>query len=107
MDEIIGGWSVELFNRLRVALAMRWLADIMIFFGAILLTLGTDLVIATAGTASTVGGPLGVIASLIGVALLTAGILNHYRLTLALRFESDADGRETASKREKPEVRRR
>ncbi|MGH8011096.1 MAG: hypothetical protein ACREQ4_01190 [Candidatus Binataceae bacterium] len=86
---------------------MRWLADIMIFFGAILLTVGTDLVIATAGTPSTVGGPLGVIASLIGVALLTAGILNHYRLTLALRFVQGAEGKEKVSKREGSEVRRR
>lgn len=61
---------------------MRFFADILVFFGAILLTLGTDLEIQTAGQAgAAVGGVLGVIASLIGVAFLTTGILNHCRLS--------------------------
>ena len=61
---------------------MRFLSDILIFFGAILLTFGTDLEIQTSGQSlNSVGGLLGAIASLIGVSLLTAGILNHYRLT--------------------------
>lgn len=67
---------------------MRLLADILIFLGAIFLTLGTDLVIATAGTQSAVGGPLGVIASLIGAALLTTGILNHLRLSRTQHAEA-------------------
>jgi uncharacterized membrane protein YidH (DUF202 family) len=87
---------------------MRWVADIMVFFGAILLTFGSDLVIATSGTPSAVGAPLGVICSLIGVALLTAGILNHQRMTRELRFKQDGDdSREVTSKRDKPEMRRR
>lgn len=64
---------------------MRLLFDTMIFLGALLLAFGTDLVIATSGEPSTLGGPLGVIASLIGTALLTAGILNHCRMTRQLR----------------------
>lgn len=60
---------------------MRLLFDSMIFLGALLLAFGTDLVIATSGEASTLGGPLGVVASLLGTALLTAGILNHCRMT--------------------------
>jgi hypothetical protein len=64
-----------------VASTMRLLFDSMIFLGALLLAFGTDLVIATSGEPSTLGGPLGVIASLLGTALLTAGILNHCRMT--------------------------
>jgi hypothetical protein len=61
---------------------MRFFSDILVFFGAIILTFGTDLVVETGGQAmASVGGLLGVIASMIGVALLTAGILNHYRLS--------------------------
>jgi hypothetical protein len=61
---------------------MRFLSDILIFVGAIALTFGTDLVIETAGqNLNSVGGLLGVIASLIGVAFLTTGLLNHYRLS--------------------------
>jgi hypothetical protein len=56
--------------------------DGLIFVGGILLALGTDLVISTAGVPmlSTLGGPLGVIASMVGAGLLTAGILIHRRL---------------------------
>jgi hypothetical protein len=61
---------------------MRFFADILVFLGAILLTFGTDLEIQTSGQSlNSVGGLLGVLASLVGVALLTTGILNHYRLT--------------------------
>ncbi|HKV55949.1 MAG TPA: hypothetical protein VJN94_15055 [Candidatus Binataceae bacterium] len=61
---------------------MRLLSDILVFFGAIILTFGSDLVIETAGqNMSSVGGLLGVVASLIGVAFLTTGLLNHHRLT--------------------------
>lgn len=67
---------------------MRLLADILILLGAPLLTLGLDLVIV--GRDSPVGGPLGVFASLIGVMLLTSGILQHYRLTLRARDGADA-----------------
>ena len=67
---------------------MRLLADILILLGAPILTLGLDLVIV--GRDSPVGGPLGVIASLIGAMLLTAGILQHHRLTLRTRDGADA-----------------
>jgi hypothetical protein len=57
---------------------MKLLADLMVFFGAILLTAGTDLVIETAGQdLASLGGLLGVLLSVIGVSLLTAGILSH------------------------------
>ncbi len=61
---------------------MRFFADILVFVGAILLTLGTDLEIQTSGQSlNSVGGLLGVIASLVGVAFFTTGILNHCRLS--------------------------
>jgi hypothetical protein len=61
---------------------MRFFADILVFLGAILLTFGTDLELQTSGQSlNSVGGLLGVIASLIGTAFLTTGILNHYRLS--------------------------
>jgi hypothetical protein len=61
---------------------MRMFSDVMIFFGAIILTLGSDLVVETAGqNLASVGGLLGTLLSLIGVSLLTTGILSHIRLT--------------------------
>jgi hypothetical protein len=61
---------------------MKLISDLLIFFGAILLTLGTDLVIETAGqNLASVGGLLGVLVSLLGVSLLTAGLLSHWRLS--------------------------
>ncbi len=57
--------------------------DALIFVGAILLAVGTDLVISTAGVPmlSTLGGPLGVIASMAGAGMLTSGILIHRGLS--------------------------
>ena len=61
---------------------MRLFADILILAGAILLTFGTDLIIETAGhDLASLGGLLGLMASIVGVALLVTGILNHSRLT--------------------------
>ena len=61
---------------------MRFFSDLLVFFGGILLTLGTDLVLETAGqNLASVGGLLGLIASLIGTSLLVSGLLNHYRLS--------------------------
>ena len=61
---------------------MRIIADLMIFFGVVLLTAGTDLVIQTAGqNLASVGGLLGTLLSIIGASLLTAGILNHRGIT--------------------------
>jgi hypothetical protein len=61
---------------------MRLFSDLLIFFGAILLTFGTDLIIETAGqNLASVGGLLGLLASLIGVSLFTTGVLSHVRLT--------------------------
>ncbi|HZO81423.1 MAG TPA: hypothetical protein VFB33_06975 [Candidatus Binataceae bacterium] len=54
---------------------MSLAADLMILIGAILLTIGTDLVINTASTQSTIGAPLGVIISVLGTTLLTSGVL--------------------------------
>lgn len=61
---------------------MRLFSDLLIFFGAILLTFGTDLIIETAGqNLASVGGLLGLLASLIGVSILTTGLLSHFRLS--------------------------
>jgi hypothetical protein len=61
---------------------MRLFSDILIFFGAILLTAGTDLVIETAGqNMASIGGLLGTLLSVIGVSLLTSGLLSHSRLS--------------------------
>jgi hypothetical protein len=73
---------------------MRIVADILILLGAPILTLGFDLVIV--GRDSPVGGPLGVIASLIGSMLLTGGILQHYRLAVRARSE-DRKGEDVAT----------
>jgi hypothetical protein len=73
--------GIAIQQRLRYGDRPRF-PDGLIFVGAILLALGTDLVISTAGVPmlSTLGGPLGVIASMVGAGLLTTGILMHYRL---------------------------
>lgn len=57
------------------------LADVLIFVGAIILIAGINLVISTAGVSMmrTLGGPLGVIGSVIGTALATTGILKQRR----------------------------
>jgi hypothetical protein len=61
---------------------MRFFSDVLVFLGAILLTFGTDLVVETAGqNLASVGGLLGVIASLLGTALLITGLLTHHRLS--------------------------
>jgi hypothetical protein len=71
---------------------MRVISDILIFFGAILLTLGTDLVVETAGqNLTSVGGLLGVLVSVIGVSLLTTGLLSHWRISR----EADQDDNST------------
>ena len=89
---------------------MRFFADLLVFVGAILLTLGTDLVIIAAGVPAeaTIRQSIGVIgaaASLIGVALLTTGILNHCRLSRV--NESEEAAGLAAEGREKPSDRRR
>ena len=83
---------------------MKILADLMVFFGAILLTAGTDLVIETAGQdLASLGGLLGVLLSMIGVSILVAGILNQRGLAQRAReqaLENDQDGvRGNADKR--------
>ena len=72
---------------------MKLIADLMVFIGAILLTAGTDLVVETAGqNLSNVGGLLGVLVSVVGVSLLTAGILSHRGLGQRAREqEREAD----------------
>jgi hypothetical protein len=72
---------------------MRLVSDFMIFFGAILLTVGTDLVVETAGQQlASVGGLLGTLASIIGVSLLTGGLLSHARLSREGGNEAAAAG---------------
>ena len=83
---------------------MKLIADLMVFFGAILLTAGTDLVIETAGQdLASVGGLLGTLLSVIGVSLFTAGILSHRGIAQRTREqeqENDQDsGRGKADKR--------
>jgi hypothetical protein len=81
---------------------MKLVADLMIFFGAILLTAGTDLVIETAGQAlGSVGGLLGVITSVIGVSILTAGILSHRGMALRAREDAGNDADSVRSKSDK------
>jgi hypothetical protein len=82
---------------------MKLLADIMVFIGAILLTAGTDLVIETAGQdLASVGGLLGVLLSVIGVSILTAGILNHRGIAQRARDQAlDTDGDGGRSKSDK------
>ncbi len=75
---------------------MKVLADLMVFFGAILLTAGTDLVIETAGQdMASLGGLLGILLSVIGVSIFVAGLLNHRGLAqraLDKAMDNDADG---------------
>ena len=81
---------------------MKLVSDLMIFFGAILLTAGTDLVIETAGQAlGSVGGLLGVITSVIGVSILTAGILSHRGMTQRAREDAINDADSARSKSDK------
>jgi hypothetical protein len=89
---------------------MRFFADLLVFVGAITLTLGTDLVIIAAGVPAeaTIRQSIAVIgatASLIGVALLTTGILNHCRLSRV--NESEEAARLAAEGRGKPGDRQR
>jgi hypothetical protein len=58
---------------------MSMAADLMIVFGAILLTLGTDLVISSAAVPAALGAPLGVFISLIGTTLLVCGLVLNRR----------------------------
>ena len=75
---------------------MRLFSDILIFFGAILLTAGTDLVVETAGQdMGSMGGLLGTLLSVIGVSLLTSGLLSHSRLS---RDGDDADDQKPAAR---------
>lgn len=75
---------------------MKLFADLMVFFGAILLTAGTDLVIETAGQdMASVGGLLGILLSMVGVSLFVAGILNHRGIAQRAReaaLDDDQDG---------------
>jgi hypothetical protein len=58
---------------------MSLAADLMILFGAVLLTFGTDLVISSASAPASVGAPLGVLVSMIGTAVLVSGLLLNRR----------------------------
>jgi hypothetical protein len=72
---------------------MRLLSDILIFVGALFLTFGTDLELQTSGQSlNSVGGLLGVLASLIGAAFLTTGILNHCRLSRERDSQDESGG---------------
>jgi uncharacterized membrane protein len=84
---------------------MRFFADLLVFVGAILLTLETDLVIIAAGKPAEATLRQSIIASSIGVALLTTGILNHCRVSRV--NESEEAARLAVEGREKPGDRRR
>jgi predicted tellurium resistance membrane protein TerC len=71
---------------------MSLAADLMILVGAVLLTIGSDLVINTAGTGSTVGAPLGVLISVIGTIVMVSGILISRRRARRQAAESNIDG---------------
>jgi hypothetical protein len=58
---------------------MSFAADLMVVIGAVLLTFGTDLVISSASAPATVGAPLGVLVSIIGVAVLASGLVLNRR----------------------------
>jgi hypothetical protein len=76
---------------------MKLLADLMVFFGAILLTAGTDLVIETAGQdLGSLGGLLGVLLSVIGVSIFTAGILSRRGQAQRAREQALEDGGDDA-----------
>jgi hypothetical protein len=69
-------------RRSRGEAQMRFFSDVLVFFGGLLLTFGTDLVVETAGqNLASVGGLLGLIASLLGTSMLVTGLLNHYRMS--------------------------
>lgn len=71
---------------------MKVLADLMVFFGAILLTAGTDLVIQTAGQdLASLGGLLGILLSVIGVSIFVAGLLSHRGLAQRARAQASED----------------
>jgi hypothetical protein len=79
---------------------MRLLSDILIFVGALFLTFGTDLELQTSGQSlNSVGGLLGVLASLIGAAFLTTGILNHCRLSRGRDPQDESDGAQKKASR--------
>jgi hypothetical protein len=82
---------------------MKLLADLMVFFGAILLTAGTDLVIETAGQdLGSLGGLLGVLLSVVGVSIFTAGILSlRGQAQRAREHALDNDGDAAGSKADK------
>jgi hypothetical protein len=79
---------------------MKLLADLMVFFGAILLTAGTDLVIETAGQdLGSLGGLLGVLLSVVGVSIFTAGVLSLRGQAQRAREQAlDNDGDAAGSK---------
>jgi drug/metabolite transporter (DMT)-like permease len=74
---------------------MSLAADVMIVFGAVLLTFGTDLVISSASEPATVGAPLGVLVSIIGATLLASGAVVNRRRRIqreASRARDSGDG---------------
>lgn len=73
---------------------MKIITDLMIFFGAVILVTGSDLVIETAGQdLSSVGGLLGTLLSIVGVSLLAAGILSQRSRAPGARAEDGGEPR--------------
>ena len=62
--------------------AISYVADVMVLAGAIFLTIGTDFLIATAGTQSVVAQPLGIVISILGTTLLASGLIINRRRRL-------------------------
>jgi len=73
--------------------AISYLADVMVLSGAIFLTIGTDVMIATAGVIGSPIQPLGTVISVLGTTLLTSGLIVNRRRR-HMRSEQDGRSRE-------------
>ncbi len=73
--------------------AVSYVADVMVLSGAIFLTIGTDVMIATAGVIGSPIQPLGTVISVLGTTLLASGLIVNRRRR-HMRAEQDGRSRE-------------